>query len=122
LGGGGFVVVLCLLKGETIGAVLVAAEIGKAGGQVANMLPTLFGIGTIAEPVLVGHHEFDGGNAGQGIDDLGGVGFGCDVLRIFGELEGQVPGILELNPVLISAAAPLGEVLLGDAVALEILN
>ena len=117
LGGGEFVVALFLPEGEFPIPEVGLAEAGELVGHFADVFPAFIKGRAFTEPPLPGVGEFGGGDGGEGVDDLPGVhiclrGSGC-----FGELEGEVAGFPEFDPILISAGAPFGEVLLGDAAA-----
>ena len=117
LGGGEFVVVLFLPEGEFPIPEVGLAEAGELVGHFADVFPAFIKGRAFTEPPLPGVGEFSGGDGGHGVDDFPGVNFLVWGFRLFGELEGEVAGFLEFDPILIPARAPFGEVLLGDAAA-----
>ena len=117
LGGGEFVVVLFLPEGEFPIPEVGLAETGKVVGHFADVFPAFIKGRAFTKSSLAGMGEFGGGDGGHGVDDFPGVNVRLRDSGLFGELEGEVAGFLQLDPILIPARAPFGEVLLGDAAA-----
>ena len=115
--GGAFVVALFLPEGQFPIPEVGLAEAGKVIGHFADVFPAFIKGRAFTEPPLPGAGEFSGGDGGHGVDDFPGVDVRLRGSGFFGELEGEVAGFVQLDPILITTGAPFGEVLLGDAAA-----
>ena len=105
LGGGEFVVALFLPEGEFPIPEVGLAETGKVVGHFADVFPAFIKGRAFTEPPLPGAGEFSGGDGGEGIDDFPGVDVRLRDSGLFGELEGEVAGFIEFDPILITAGA-----------------
>jgi len=109
-----------VVDGGVDGAVVIPAEAGEAVLDLAEAVPALFGVLLFIEHGLGELDEFGGEEGGEVVGETLVAGLLGEVSGPFDELPGEGEGFLLLEPVLVAAVTPFGDILRGDGAAIEV--
>jgi hypothetical protein len=118
-----FVLPLFLGQADATAVVVFAAEAGELAQDFLRAFPALVGVGDVIE-LLDGVQELDGYERAEAVGDGHTVGdfalvVGFEVFGVFDEGLDLFACLLEVEPGLVAAVFPLGEVLPGDGAGTE---
>ena len=95
---------------------------GQELDGLAQALPALLWVRAVLEEVLADAHQLEREQGGEVIADGPAISMGGEILGEFGEALDLVTGFLVPKPLEVATLFPLGEILLADGVARELLG